>query len=105
MNDVDGILKKYEPGKPENKPDVLQQIGELKEKREKMIQSQLIGQLQMYEKKINEQNNMMQQVILENNTLKEKVKYLEDKMTKLIQERIQEKKSLQETIKQENILI
>jgi len=109
MDDVDAILKKYEPGKPENKPDVLQQIGELKEKREKMIQSQLIGQLQMYEKKINEQNNMMQQVILENNTLKEKVKYLEDKMTKLIQERIQEKKILQEkekqTIKQEKILI
>jgi predicted nuclease with TOPRIM domain len=59
----------------------------------------------MYEKKINEQNNMMQQVILENNTLKEKVKYLEDKMTKLIQERIQEKKSLQETTKQEKIMI
>jgi len=60
----------------------------------------LIGQLQVFEKKINEQNSIIQQVTMENNTLKEKVKYLEDKMTKLIQERIQEKKNLQEKEKE-----
>ena len=91
MEDVDTILQAYEPGKPENKPDVLQQIVELKEKRDKIIQGQLMAQLQHFEMKLNEQHATIQQLIAENNAYREKTKYLEEKITKLIQERIQER--------------
>ena len=35
MNQIENILKDYEPGRPEMKPDVLKQIKEIKEEREK----------------------------------------------------------------------
>jgi len=38
MTDIDNLLDKYEPGKPENKPDVLKQMNEITEKRKKMIE-------------------------------------------------------------------
>jgi len=36
MEDVNELLDKYEPGRPENKPDVLKQIEEIKQSREEM---------------------------------------------------------------------
>ena len=36
MKHIDNALEKYEPGKPENKPDVLEQLKEINEEREKM---------------------------------------------------------------------
>lgn len=36
MKHIDSELEKYEPGKPENKPDVLEQLKEITEEREKM---------------------------------------------------------------------
>ena len=36
MKHIDSALEKYEPGKPENKPDVLEQLKEITEEREKM---------------------------------------------------------------------
>ena len=37
MEDIDGLLEKYDPGKPEMKPDVLKQIKEIEAKRAEMI--------------------------------------------------------------------
>jgi len=37
MEDIDALLDKYDPGKPEMKPDVLKQIKEIEAKREQMI--------------------------------------------------------------------
>ena len=40
MEDIDELLEKYDPGKPEMKPDVLKQIKEIEEKRAVMIKQQ-----------------------------------------------------------------
>ena len=40
MNKIDDLLAEYEPGNPENKPDVLKQMKEIKAEREKMMQQQ-----------------------------------------------------------------
>lgn len=107
MEDINKLLDDYKPGLPENKPDVTKQIAEMKESREKMIQD--------HEKKQNDYNNLMnkltnvnpqmaqgkidnltfivQELTMENNQLKEKVKYLEDKMKLLIMEQIQFKRN------------
>jgi hypothetical protein len=37
MNDIDDLLEKYEPGLPKMKPDVLEQIKVIEERRDKMI--------------------------------------------------------------------
>jgi glycosyltransferase involved in cell wall biosynthesis len=104
MEDIDQLLESYEPGKPENKPDVTKQILELKEQREKMIQDhiqqqQLQQHLQQQQQlmnatpaelhnQINTQSIYIQQILAENNELKEKVKYLENKITQFISEKI-----------------
>ena len=36
LNKIDDLLQNYEPGRPENKPEVLKQIQEITEKRKKM---------------------------------------------------------------------
>ena len=41
MNDIDGLLEKYEPGEPKMKPDVLKQIKEIEEKRDQMIKEEM----------------------------------------------------------------
>ena len=97
MEDVDIIIKEYEPGRIEHKPDVLKQIAELKMKREKMIedfkkQQQNNGNgngngnseqqrvIVLFQKKISEMSVVIQEIIMENNLLKDKVKYLENKL-------------------------
>lgn len=40
MEDIDELLEKYDPGKPEMKPDVLKQIKEIEAKRAQMIKEQ-----------------------------------------------------------------
>lgn len=100
MEDIDQLLDAYDPGKPEHKPDVSKQLQEMKEKREIMIKEQIQKQ-QEYQNSIHkiqnqniisEQSFIIQQLTLENNELQEKVKYLENKIKQLIQEKIQEKK-------------
>ena len=87
MEDIDKILEIYEPGKPENKMDVLNQLKELKIKREAMMLEQ---------QKQFQQNMRMDGSQMEIKTLKEKTVYLENKITKLIKEMIELKKELQE---------
>lgn len=108
MEDINQLLENYEPGSPQNKPDVTKQIAKIQETREKMVQDQikqqndynnLMNKLtninpQMAQDKIDSLTFMIQELSMENNQLKEKVKYLEDKMKLLIMEQIQFKKSL-----------
>jgi glycosyltransferase involved in cell wall biosynthesis len=106
MKDIDQLLETYEPGRPEHKPDVTKQLEEIKEKRDKMIQEQqmkkkeyndvmnklnLINNPQFAENKINELIVIVQELTNENNDLKNKLKYLEDKFKQLINSKIQEK--------------
>ena len=102
MDDIDSLLESYEPGKPENKPDVIKQIKERKDDREKMINQQM-EEYKKYQEALNKldtlknpQNNnepsqIIQKLTLENSELKEKIQYLEDKIKKLIQDKIKEK--------------
>jgi hypothetical protein len=46
INKIDALLDKYEPGRPENKPEVLKQIQEITEKRKKMQEEQQMMQQQ-----------------------------------------------------------
>jgi len=39
LEDIDELLKNYEPGDPSNKPDVLKQIKEIEEERKKMVKN------------------------------------------------------------------
>ena len=107
MEDIDKLLDGYSPGLPINKPDVNKQILEIQETREKMIQEQtkqqqdyqdLINKLtitnpQMSQNKIDQLTFMIQELSMENNQLKDKVKYLEDKIKQLIVEQIQFKRN------------
>ena len=114
MNDIDDLLKSYEPGKPENKPDVLKQLDEIKQQREDMIVeeqrkkteyidtinkiNQMYGQpgnqnvITHYENKMNEMSIIMQELIMENKILNDKVKYFEDKIKQLIKDQIEKLK-------------
>ena len=105
MDDINNLAS-YEPGNPENKPDVIKQIAEMKQNREVMIQEhikkqaehmemmnklQIASSLPAAQNKINEMGLLIQQLTLENNQLTEKVKYLEDKMKQIISDRVKEK--------------
>jgi len=111
MEDVNNLLDEYQPGRPENKPDVTKQLIEIKEKRERMMQEQNDKQIEYQnninkinknnimkdpnylQNKLNEQIFIIQQLSLENNQLKEKNRYLEDKIKQLISDKIQQIKS------------
>ena len=107
MEDINELLDNYEPGLPQNKPDVTKQIAQMQESREKMIQehekkqtdyNNLMNKFanvnpQMAQGKIDNLTFIVQELTMENNQLKEKVKYLEDKMKLLIMEQIQLKRN------------
>jgi len=108
MEDIDNILATYEPGRLENKPDVQKQLKEIKEKREKMIQEETLKQIKYQEtmqklqllngpqdaqSQINRLFQMVNELTQETGQLKEKNKYLEDKIRQLITENIQLKQN------------
>ena len=104
MEDIDPLLENYKVGHPDNKPDVQKQLEEIKISREqqmiKMKQQQ--QQQQQHQQQQNLSPNIVQNIVhleqknkelhLENDMLKEKVKYLEEKINKLIKEMIELKK-------------
>ena len=101
MHDIDELLEGYEPGKPENKPDVLKQMDEIKKKREKIIlekekerelYNSQVNKPIIIDDKINQMTMMMNELLMENNQLKDKVKYLEEKITKIISQTIIDRK-------------
>jgi hypothetical protein len=107
MKDIDKLLDDYKAGSPENKPDVAKQITEIKETREKMIQEHTKQQQdyqdfmnkltntnpQMAQNKIDQLTYIVQELSTENNQLKAKVNYLEEKIKQLIMEQIQFKRN------------
>ena len=105
LNDIDKLLDDYNPGKPENKPDVLEQLKEIREKREEMIKiktkeienynsvmSKLSNndssQLQL---QLNKMTVIIQELTMENTLLKDKLKYYENKVKELIKQEIERK--------------
>jgi len=91
MKDIDNLLEKYQPGKPENKPDVLKQMEDIKKNRENMILQQekkiemeykkiFNTSNEIHEKQINEITILLEELRLENIFLRDKLKYIEDKM-------------------------
>jgi len=106
MEDIDSILEKYEPGHVKNKPDVIKQTQEIHKNRmetamkehQKMNEyNQIVNKIQQgtgqYEQQMNQMGMAIQELSLENNHLKEKVAYLEDKIRKIIMEQIEKKKN------------
>jgi len=106
MEDIDKLLDEYGPGRPENKPDVTKQLQKIRDNRETMIKEHMqkqadyndtLNKLHMMsnppavQNKINEQIFMIQQLTIENGELKDKIQYLEGKITQLINEKVQEK--------------
>ena len=114
MYDIDKLLETYEAGKPENKPDVLKQLDEIKQQREEMISNhqkkqteyqdtinkinQMYGPpgnqnlIKNYENEMNEMTTIIQELTMENKLLINKVKYLEDKIKQIIKEQIEKSK-------------
>lgn len=101
MDNIDDLLNDYEYGKPENKPDVLKQMQEISERREQIIKQNnehMLKQNKMSfntNDKINDMTIMIDELLLENKTLKNKVAYLEEKITKIIKQQIEEKRKKQ----------
>ena len=111
MEDINLLLDNYEPGKPDNKPDVIKQLAELKLKREKQMQDMM----KQRQNDINKQNSysdalhkianapanqsaQISQLIIENNKLKEQNKYLNDKITQLIKSQVELRKELSDSV-------
>ena len=102
--DIDLLLSKYDFGKPEYKPDVVKQIEDIKKTRDDMINKQIAYQTsiqnlnnpQILHNKINELTFMVQSLTMENNELKDKVQYLENKIKQIITDHIQKKISAKE---------
>jgi glycosyltransferase involved in cell wall biosynthesis len=99
MEDIDRMLQCYEPGRPENKPDVLEGMKLLKEKRENILKEKQrenmnmpnLQNIEYLQSKLQEQSFFVQKIYKQNLELKEKVKYLEGKIQEIIKEKIQEK--------------
>ena len=124
MNKIEKFLKRYEPGQPKYKPDVLKQTQEIKEKREKEMQERIKSSstgvviqqsngekkmlttedvqqlLSNYQNQSNEMKKMIQDISFENRLLKEKNSELEKKLHDF---REKEKKSTKMETIQESV--
>jgi glycosyltransferase involved in cell wall biosynthesis len=103
LEDIDDILEFYDSGKIEYKPDVLQQIEKIKKDRleretqakqqhmENLMRMNPLEIANLYEKKLFSQTMEMKNLIEELNSEKEKTKYLNKKISEVIQKSIQDK--------------
>ena len=114
MNDIDKLLDSYQPGRPENKPDVVKQIDTLTKNRQQMetqlqqMQQQMQVQMQQKMQQQVQQVKMqyesrIAQLTAENLTLKDKTEYLTKKMSDLIQKQIEQKKKFEEVYESCNL--
>lgn len=89
MNDIDVMLEQYTQGNPENKPDVIKQLEEMNRTREKlMLEYQLQQTQQQAHQYIQQMQIQLSQLLMENNHLKEKNEYLENKIKSIITKQI-----------------
>ena len=94
MNNIDVLLEQYTQGKPENKPDVMKQLEEMNRTREKMVlEYQLQQTQQQAHQYIQQMQIQLSQVLMENNHLKEKNEYLENKIKSIITQQISDYKN------------
>ena len=107
MEDIDSLLDNYEPGNPDNKPDVKKQLAAMKIDREIKMQEMMKKQSEYQEtlnkinmmsnpeliqKQLNEQSITIQQLLFENSNLKEQVEYLNNKIKQLVTAQIEKRK-------------
>jgi glycosyltransferase involved in cell wall biosynthesis len=92
-NRIYNLLKDYEPGEPKHKPDVLKQLGEIEERRKKMMNDMIKQQPlkikdnntgQMRELNIQELTVLARNQNEEINNYKNKIKELENKVAELV---------------------
>ena len=89
LEDIDNLLKIYEPGKIGNKPDVMKQIEEIQKKRSnELIEKQTNYYKLNNDNKVIELEGIIQNFIAENQALKAKVNYQDDKIRELIADKI-----------------
>lgn len=102
MKDIDALLEKYEPGKPENKKDVVKQTAEIRERREKQMLEQQKEQMAIHQKQqLYEMNTtVLEELKIENESLKNKTIYLENKLKQYLQEVISIKKENAQLLKE-----
>lgn len=84
METIDESLQKYEPGDIKYKPEVLEQMKKVIEKKNQMQNTALepfLQKLQKYEAKISLQETLIQRIIKENLLLKDKIEHLENGTT------------------------
>ena len=123
LNDIDGLLQKYEPGEPKMKPDVLKQTKQIEEDRKKMIaqqqpQIQTIPGIMVQEpgnpprmmtpdeilKLINSQQQDIQMLTSRNKELEEMVVELQQQILRVGQTQTQKQtKSAMEPLKTERL--
>jgi glycosyltransferase involved in cell wall biosynthesis len=101
MHDIDALLDKYEPGRPEHKPDVLNQIAQLKKEREEQMKQMQLQEQQQQQQQIphnqvqdilNNYETKLRETLNENAKLKEQNEYLQKKITELIKMAVDKKK-------------
>jgi glycosyltransferase involved in cell wall biosynthesis len=119
MHDIDHLLNAYDPGDPKHKPDVLKQLSEIKKSREEMAKKEMERHetiqkiqnaqnaqnaqtqnsvqeaqnkqaMQLIQNKFNEFSGTIKNLSTENSELKEKIKYLENKIQALLTEKTEE---------------
>jgi len=94
INNIDVLLEQYTQGKPENKPDVMKQLEEMNRTREKMVlEYQLQQTQQQAHQYIQQMQIQLSQLLMENNHLKEKNEYLENKIKSIISQQISDYKN------------
>lgn len=86
INKMDNLLQEYKPGQIENKPEVLKQIKEITEKKNKMIQDTIIQNIDKLnyklieiEKKMEHKNSLIQVLMRDNVEMKKRIKDLESR--------------------------
>ena len=107
MEDIDNLLENYELGNPDYKPDVKKKLASMKIDRENKMQEMMKKQSEYQEtlhkinmmsnpeaiqNQINQQSLMIQQLLFENNSLKEQVEYLNNKIKQLVTAQIEKRK-------------
>jgi len=90
MTDIDGLLAKYSPGNPSMKPDVLKQIKEIEEERQKLQKAHNEGEIMFNEagkppRPVTQQELIehINRCVQENNELRQKNQYLETMVANL----------------------
>ena len=92
INEIDLLLDSYAAGDPKNKPDVNEAIRQMEKKNSERVIENMKNELgKLYIESLMK-NNQILELTNENVALKEKVKYLEEKITEIISKKISQAK-------------